>query len=33
MRRIEKYYENTKNALPHKNVKEFIKLEKKRRIK
>ena len=29
MRRIEKYYENTKNALPHKNVKEFIKLEKK----
>lgn len=29
MRRIEKYYENTKNALPHKNVKDFIKLEKK----
>ena len=29
MRRIEKYYENTKNALPHKNLKEFIKLEKK----
>ena len=26
---IEKYYEKTKNALPHENVKEFIKIENK----
>lgn len=29
MRDIEKYYENIKNALPHENVKEFIKVENK----
>lgn len=29
MGNIEKFYENTKNALPHENVKEFIKIEKK----
>ena len=29
MRKIEKYYENTKNALPHDNIKEFIKIQTK----
>lgn len=29
MRNIEKYYQNTKNLLPHKNIKKFIKIEKK----
>ena len=29
MRKIEKYYENTKNALPHDNIKEFIKIHTK----
>lgn len=29
MRNIEKYYENTKNALPHENIKEFIKISNK----
>ena len=29
MRSIEKYYENTKDALPHKNIKEFIKISDK----
>ena len=29
MKNIEKFYENTKNALPHKNVKEFLELENK----
>ena len=27
---IKKYYENTENALPHENVKEFIKIENKK---
>lgn len=27
MENIEKYYENTKNAMPHKNVERFIKHE------
>ena len=26
---IEKYFENTKNALPHNNIREFIQIEKK----
>ena len=30
MRNIEKFYENTKNAKPHDNVKRFIEIEKKR---
>ena len=29
MRNIEKFYENTKNALPHKNIIKFIEIEKK----
>lgn len=29
MRNVEKYYENTKDALPHKNIKEFIKINNK----
>lgn len=29
MRDIKKYYENTKNALPHENIKEFIKMKAK----
>lgn len=29
MKNIEKFYENTKNALPHKNVKKFLELENK----
>ena len=29
MKDAKKYYENTKNALPHKNVKEFLKIENK----
>lgn len=29
MGNIEKYYENTKDALPHKNLKEFIKINNK----
>ena len=29
MKKIEEYYKNTKNALPHKNVLEFIEIEKK----
>lgn len=29
MRNIEKYYENTKHALPHQNVREFIALKSK----
>ena len=28
MKNIEKYYENTQNALPHKNVLEFMDIEK-----
>ena len=27
MENIEKYYENTKNALPHKNICDFIKIK------
>lgn len=27
MESIEKYYENTKDALPHENVEEFVKIE------
>ena len=29
MRNIEKYYENTKDAMPHKNVFDFIKIKNK----
>ena len=29
MKKIEEYYKNTKNALPHKNVLEFIDIENK----
>ena len=29
MRNIERFYENTQNALPHKNIIEFLKLENK----
>ena len=29
MKDAKKYYENTKNAAPHKNVKEFLKIENK----
>lgn len=29
MKDAKKYYENTKNAVPHKNVKEFLKIENK----
>lgn len=29
MRKIEKYYENTKHALPHQNVREFMTLKSK----
>ena len=29
MENIEKYYENTKDAMPHKNVLDFIKIEDK----
>lgn len=29
MRKIEKYYEKTKNALPHQNVREFMALKSK----
>lgn len=30
MNDMKKYYENTENALPHENVKEFIKIENKK---
>lgn len=30
MKKIEKYYEKTKDVLPHKNVKEFLKIENKK---
>ena len=30
MKKIEKYYEKTKGVLPHKNVKEFLKIENKK---
>lgn len=29
MENIEKYYENTKDALPHENIKEFLKINDK----
>ena len=29
MKKIEEYYKNTKNALPHKNVLEFMRIENK----
>lgn len=29
MKNIEKFYENTKNSLPHENIKKFIKMETK----
>ena len=29
MKKIEEYYKNTQNALSHKNVLEFIDIEKK----
>ena len=29
MRKIEIYYENTKNALPHLNIQEVVNIEKK----
>ena len=30
MKKIEEYYKNTKNALAHKNVLEFMDIQKKR---
>ena len=30
MGNIEKFYENTKNAMPHNNIKRFIEIENKR---
>ena len=30
MRNIERFYENTKNAMPHDNIKRFIKIENKK---
>ena len=30
MRNIETFYENTKNAMPHDNIKRFIKIENKK---